>query len=124
LSRLEETQKILEHLEEEAPDVIGAAIIKTNGLIVSAALPNETDQRMIAAMSAALLGTSKRTAEALFDGVFNSLHLELDKGDMFLQRAGRVILAVITEKEPNVGLISLQMEETSRKIKELFKMEE
>lgn len=121
---MEKTHKILEELEEEATDVIGAAIIKTNGLIVSSALPKETDERMIAAMSAALLGTSKRTAEALFNGVFKSLHLELNKGDMFLLRAGRVILAVITQKEPNVGLISLQMEETSKKIKELFKMEE
>jgi hypothetical protein len=124
LSRIEQTQNILKDLEEKAPDIIGAAIIKTNGLIVNSALPDETEERMLAAMSAALLGTSKRTAEALFDGAFKSLHLELDKGDMFLMRAGRVILAVITTKEPNVGLISLQMEETSQKIKEIFKMEE
>ncbi|TXT64572.1 MAG: Regulator protein [Promethearchaeota archaeon] len=124
MSKIDEVLKLLENLEEKVPDIIGSAVIRTNGLVVASALPEESNQRMIAAMSAALLGTSKRTAEALFNGTFQSLNLELDKGNMFLKRAGRVILAVITNKEPNIGLITLEMEETSNSISELFKIEE
>ncbi len=93
-------------------------------MVIASALPSESNERMIAAMSAALLGTSKRSAEALFNGNFKSLSLELDKGNMFLIQAGRVILVAITKKEPNIGLITLEMEDTSKKIAELFKMEE
>jgi hypothetical protein len=122
LSKIDEVIKILEELEDKNQDIIGSAVIRTNGLIVASALPSEANERMIAAMSAALLGTSKRTAEALFQGDFKSLQLEIDKGTMFLMRAGRVILVVITEKEPNIGLITLEMENTSKKVSEIFKI--
>ena len=76
-------------------------------------------------MAAALIGTSKRTAESLFeDGNFISLTLELDKGDMFLIGAGRVILVAITIKEPNIGLLTLEIEDVSKKISNVFQTEE
>ena len=111
-------------LEGKVADIIGSAVIRTNGLLIASALPSESNERMIAAMSAALLGTSKRSAEALFNGGFNSLNLELDKGNMFLINAGRVILVAITKKEPNIGLITLEMEDASKKIRGIFKTEE
>ncbi len=123
-SKIDETKKVLNELESRASDIVGSAVIRTNGLVIASALPSESNERMIAAMSAALLGTSKRSAEALFNGNFKSLNLELDKGNMFLIQAGRVILVAITKKEPNIGLITLEMEDTSKKIAELFKMEE
>jgi predicted regulator of Ras-like GTPase activity (Roadblock/LC7/MglB family) len=124
MSKVEEVTKILEELEGTVSDITGSAVIRTNGLVIASALPSEANERMIAAMSAALLGTSKRTAEALFNGNFISLNLELDKGNMFLIGAGRVILVAITRKEPNIGLITLEMEDTSKKINEIFKLEE
>jgi predicted regulator of Ras-like GTPase activity (Roadblock/LC7/MglB family) len=124
MSKVEEVTKILQDLEGKVSDIIGSAVIRTNGLVIASALPSEANERMIAAMSAALLGTSKRSAEALFNGNFISLNLELDKGNMFLIGAGRVILVAITRKEPNIGLITLEMEDTSKKIDEIFKQEE
>jgi len=124
MSKIDKVRKILEELEDRVTDIIGTAVIRTNGLVVASALPSESNERMIAAMSAALLGTSKRSAENLFNANFRSLNLELDKGNMFLIEAGRVILVAITKKEPNVGLITLEMEDTSKKLKEMFKFEE
>ncbi|MFX0070139.1 MAG: roadblock/LC7 domain-containing protein [Candidatus Hermodarchaeota archaeon] len=124
MSKIDVVKKVLQELEDHVSDIIGTAVIRTNGLVIASALPNESNERMIAAMSAALLGTSRRSAEALFNGDFKSLNLELDKGNMFLMGAGRVILVAITKKEPNIGLITLEMEDTSKKIEELFKQEE
>ena len=78
MSKVEEVTKILKELEEKVSDIIGSAVIRTNGLIIASALPSEANERMIAAMSAALLGTSKRSAEALFNGVFKTkfYHIE------------------------------------------------
>ncbi len=123
MSKVDDVVKILKELEEKVPDITGSAVIRTNGLVIASALPSESNERMIAAMSAVLLGTSKRSAEALFDGNFKSLNLELDKGNMFLIGAGRVILVAITKKEPNVGLVTLEIEDTSNKISEIFKSE-
>ncbi|MHA1378128.1 MAG: roadblock/LC7 domain-containing protein [Candidatus Helarchaeota archaeon] len=123
MSKIDEVKKILDTLEERVPDIKGSAVIRTNGLLIASALPSEANERMIAAMSAALLGTSRRAAEALFNGTFISLSLELNKGNMFLVSAGRVILVALTGKEPNVGLITLEMEDVSKKISNIF-MEE
>lgn len=124
MSKIEELTKLLQELEDKVSDIVGSAVIRTNGLVIASALPSEANERMIAAMSAALLGTSKRSAEALFSGSFKSLNLELDKGNMFLIGAGRVILVAITKKEPNIGLVTLEMEDTSKKIGEIFQVEE
>ena len=123
MSKIDEVKKLLTDLESRVPDITGSAIIRTNGLLIASALPSEANERMVAAMSAALLGTSKRTAEALFSGTFRSLSLEIDKGNMFLMGAGRVILVGLTNKEPNIGLVTLEMEDASKKIGELFQTE-
>ncbi|MHA1270063.1 MAG: roadblock/LC7 domain-containing protein [Candidatus Helarchaeota archaeon] len=119
MSLMEQAKQILTELEERV-DIMGSAVIRTNGLMVVSSLPSESNERMIAAMSAALLGTSKRTAEALFNGTFQSLNLEIDKGNMFLRGAGKVILVVLTDKEPNIGLITLEIESASEKLKNIF----
>ena len=124
MSKVDEVKKILSDLENRVTDITGSAVIRMNGLVIASALPSEANERMIAAMSAALLGTSKRSAEALFNGNFKSLNLELDKGNMFLIGAGRVILVAITKKEPNIGLVTLEMEDSSSKISEIFQIEE
>jgi len=124
MSKIDEAKKILTDLEGKVSDIIGSAIIRTNGLVIASELPGEANERMVAAMSAALLGTSKRSAEALFNGEFKSLNLELDKGNMFLIGAGRVILVAITRKEPNIGLVTLEMEDSSKKVSEIFQMED
>ncbi|MFO8017667.1 MAG: roadblock/LC7 domain-containing protein [Promethearchaeia archaeon] len=123
--KMEKVNNLLNDLENKVPDILGSAVIRTNGLVIASALPSETNERMIAAMSAALLGTSKRTAETLFEGgKFKSLNLELDKGDLFLIGAGRVILVALTKKEPNIGLVTLEMEDKSKNISQIFQMED
>ncbi|MHA1251063.1 MAG: roadblock/LC7 domain-containing protein [Candidatus Helarchaeota archaeon] len=90
MSIIEQVKEILIGLEEKV-DILGSAVIRTNGLAIVSSLPSEANERLVAAMSAALLGTSKRSAEALFNGSFKSLSLEIDKGNMFLMEAGKVI---------------------------------
>lgn len=121
MSKIEDAKSLLKDLESKVPDIKGSAIIRTNGLLIVSALPSESSERMIAAMSAALLGTSKRTGESLFDqGTFQSLHLTISKGDMFLLEAGKVILVVITTSNPNVGLVTLEMEDAIPKLRQVF----
>jgi predicted regulator of Ras-like GTPase activity (Roadblock/LC7/MglB family) len=123
MGKVDDVVSLLKNFESKVNDITGSAVIRKNGLIIASALPSESNERMIAAMSAALLGTSKRVAEALFEGEFSSLNLEMNQGNMFLISAGRVILVAITKKEPNVGLVTLEMEDTSRKVANIFDME-
>lgn len=124
MSKLDQVNEILKELINKVTDIIGSAVVRTNGLIIASVLPEETNDRMLAAMVAALLGTSKRSAETLFqEGQFKSLSLEIDKDNMVLMSAGKVILITITKKEPNIGLVTLEIEHTCKKIIELFQFE-
>jgi hypothetical protein len=125
MSKIENVNELLTELEEKVPDIIGSAVIRTNGLLVASSLQSqdESNIRLISAMAAALLGTSKRTAETLYNGEFQSLNLEINKGNLFLMNAGRVILVATTKNQPNIGLVTLEMEDISEKVGNLFKME-
>lgn len=123
MSKAEGVTKILEEMEGKISDIIGSAVIRTDGLVIASAILGEIDDRRMAAMSAALIGTSNRVAQSLFNnGVFTDLNLGIDNGNMFLVQAGRVLLVAMTKKNPNIGLIRLEMEDASKQIRNIFQV--
>ena len=121
MSKLTETKKILSDLKQKTTDIVGSAVVRKNGLTIASDFPTESNDRMVSAMSAALLGTSKRCSEALFEqSEFKGLDLELDKGHMLIMGAGSVILVVITGVSPNIGFITLEMETSIDKIQKTY----
>ena len=71
-------------------------------------------------MASALFSISKRAAEELLKGEFISLVTEISTGNIFLIFTGVVILVITTKKDPNLGLISLELEEAAKKLNEVF----
>jgi predicted regulator of Ras-like GTPase activity (Roadblock/LC7/MglB family) len=53
-------------------------------------------------------------------GTFKSLNVEIDTGSIFLIYTGKVILIALTKQEPNLGLLSLELEDTAAKLNEVF----
>ncbi|MHA1371465.1 MAG: hypothetical protein ACTSRA_17330 [Promethearchaeota archaeon] len=45
---------------------------------------------------------------------------EITNGTIFLTYTGKVILICITKPEPNIGLISLELEEAAGKLNRIF----
>lgn len=118
--KVEKAKELLDKLEVTVPDVKGSAVVRTDGMTVVSALSKDTDEKKVGAVAAALLGASRRAGETLLNGEFHSLHLKLDNGDIFLMGAGKVLLAGLTGKEPNVGYILLEMETTTEELNSLF----
>jgi len=122
MPKLDDVKIVIDNLHKKIPTIIGSGVIRMNGLVIESNFSRDINERMVGAMSAALLGTSKRTAESLFKGNFVSLVLALDKGNMFLMSCGKVILVVITEPNPNMGLITLEMEDVGVRLQNLFQV--
>ncbi|MFX0196352.1 MAG: roadblock/LC7 domain-containing protein [Candidatus Hodarchaeota archaeon] len=118
--KVEKAKELLEKLETTVPDIKGSAVVRTDGMTVVSALSKDTDEKKVGAVAAALLGSSRRAGETLLDGEFHSLHLKLNNGDIFLMGAGKVMLAALTGKEPNVGYILLEMETTTEGLSGIF----
>ncbi|WP_457557264.1 roadblock/LC7 domain-containing protein [Candidatus Harpocratesius sp.] len=124
MSRLEEAKKILEELHNRAPDLEELALVRTNGLIIislrKSINKDKKSERLIGAMASALFSISKRAAGELLKGNFQSINVEIDKGNIFLIFTGKVILITLTKPEPNLGLISLELEDAANKLNKLF----
>lgn len=124
MSRMDEAKALLEDLQNRASDLIDLAIARTNGLIILSlrkTISNDTkSERLMGAMASALFSISKRASGELLKGEFRSLNIEISTGNLFLIYTGKIILIVLTKKEPNLGLISLELEDAAEKLNTIF----
>ena len=124
MSRLDEATKLLDTLQERAPDLMDLAIVRTNGLVILSKLKvtsqDQKSTRLLGAMASALFSISKRAAGELVKGQFQSINIEIDTGNIFLIYTGKVILITITKPEPNLGLVSLELEDAAEKLNKIF----
>ncbi len=123
MSKIDEAKKLLEDLQARVPDISDLAIARTNGLIIYTLQKVASDaksERMLGGMASALFSISKRAADELLKGNFKSLNVEIDKGTIFLIFTGKVILIALTKPEPNLGLLTLELEDAAGKLNTIF----
>lgn len=124
MSKISEAHQLLDTLQERAPDLIELAIVRTNGLVIlskrKANIEDKKSERLLGAMASALFSISKRAAGELLKGKFQSINVEIDTGNIFLIYTGKVILITLTKTEPNLGLISLELEDAAEKLNTIF----
>ncbi len=118
----EDVGGLLKELLERAPgDISGAAVLRPDGLMIASALPKEADEKRVAAMGAAMVGTSQRTCDELERGDLNQVVIDGATGKAILAYAGeKAILAALSPGEVNLGLALLELERTADKIKEVM----
>ena len=118
----EDIGSLLKELLERAPgDVNGVAVLRPDGLMISSALPSGTDEKRVAAMAAAMVGTSQRTCDELERGDLNQVVIDGAIGKAILSYAGKkAVLAALCPGEVNLGLALLELERTALKVKEVM----
>jgi uncharacterized protein len=114
----EDVGGILNELLERAPgDVTGAALLRPDGLMIASVLSQDTDEKRLAAMGAAIVGTSQRTCDELSRGNLSEIIIEGSTGKATFSFAGnKGILAVLSPKDVNLGLVLMEIERTSASI--------
>ena len=124
MSKIDDAKKLLESLNDRVADFTNLAIARTNGLIIASLNKtlggDKTLERLLGAMGSALFSIAKRAATKLMDGKFQSLNIEIDTGNIFLIFTGKVILIALTKEEPNLGLISLEIEDAAEDLNKIF----
>lgn len=93
----EQIAAALTELLRESSDINGAAVVGVDGLVYSANVPSkDMDEAMVGAVSAAVLGLSKRSASQLKRGAFKQTLIQADDGN--------IVVAPINEETLFVGL--------------------
>lgn len=103
-------------------DVIGVAIARRDGLIIAHDLPREIDAKKVAAMSAALVGTSEMAAREMWQGKFLQSIVDSDHGKILSTGAGdEALLVTLVRPQSNMGLILLTVGRAAKKIQAILK---
>ena len=118
--RLEETIDELSHLS----DIKAAAVVRRDGLVITHTLPDGVDPRIVAAMTAAIVGTSEMATVQLAQGRFERAIIESDEGKLLSVGAGEeALLVALVYKDANLGLVLMGMEKDARLVDEILHQE-
>jgi predicted regulator of Ras-like GTPase activity (Roadblock/LC7/MglB family) len=98
-------------------DVLAVAVVRRDGLIISHLLPRGSDPKKVAAMCAALVGTSELASRELGQGRFIQSIVEAEEGKVIATGAGeRALVVAIVRPESNMGLVLMTIERATREI--------
>ena len=117
-------QSILSELRR-IPDILGVTIARRDGILIAHALPKLMDPKKIAAMAAAIVGTSEMAAIEMGLGTFNQSIVDTRIGKMMATGAGEeAILVTLLRNEANMGLILLSVDKAVASIAGILETQE
>jgi uncharacterized protein len=119
-SRVENIQEVLRSLRSVSPDIVGSAMVSTDGFIIASLLPSEVDEELVSGMAAALLGVGERIATELMGGSMEQTYVRGKQGYVILNAVGHeALLIVLTTPDAKLGLVFLDVK---RRVQELAKL--
>jgi len=119
-SRVEKIQDVLRSLRSVSPDIIGSAMVSTDGFIIASLLPGDVDEELVSGMAAALLGVGERIATELMGGSMEQTYVRGKLGYVILNAVGEeALLIVLTTHDAKLGLVFLDVR---RRVVELAKI--
>ncbi len=103
---------------EELSGVIGIAIVNRNGLLITSRLPREIDGRKLGAMAATMFESVEIATANLGSQNIHHLTVEFDEFQVFmLGITAQMIIITVLERNSNIGLVLIEIEESIQKIK-------
>jgi len=114
-----EIEKILASLTESVEEIEAAVVVGVDGLPIAANLPEEFDETLLAAMSAALLTVGERVASDLGKGALHQVFAQGGHGAVIMVAAGPdsvLMVSTNTASLAGLGLVFINMERAAKKI--------
>lgn len=107
-TRVDKLNQILADLRASSPNVIGAAVVSIDGFVMASILPSDSDEDVLSAMGAAMLGIGERIARELLSSEMLQLFVRGESGYVVLNAAGsEAILITLTNARAKLGLVFL-----------------
>ena len=118
--KIESLNRELKELEVRR-GITGSAIVSRNGLLITARLPRDIDQRKIGAIAATMFGAIETASTALGNNEkIYCLTIELEDYQLIVLNASNdIIFALLIDLNVNLGLIFIELEETLKKIRKI-----
>lgn len=115
--KVQSIDKELEKLENIG-GIIGTAIVKRNGLLISSKLPRDIDERKFGAMAATMYEAIEAAVSTLEKNQISHLTVEFNEYQLIIVAVDdNIILVSLMDLNINLGLILIEIEESIKNIK-------
>src|SRR5438094_297542 len=113
-------QSVLAELRR-LPGILGVTIARRDGILIAHSLPNAMDPKKIAAMAAAIVGTSEMATIQLAQGRFVRAIVESDHGKLLSLGAGEeALLVALVYDDANLGLVLMALERAAKQVERIL----
>ena len=100
----------LRDLQMGSPEIEASAVVSVDGLIMASALPEDSEEDRVSAMSAAMMSLGERIAHELGRGVIEEFYIRGEYGYVVIVAVGEdAVLTALTRHQAKLGLIFLEM---------------
>ncbi len=98
--------------------VIGSLLVGRDGLVIASTLLDDEDAEVLGAMSAAVFGEIDKATKRIGIGVLVDTIIDAKDGSILLLESRDVILAVVTQRMVNLGLVKMEMRRAAKRLSE------
>ncbi|WP_457568229.1 roadblock/LC7 domain-containing protein [Desulfurobacterium sp.] len=122
-SKRELLENVLSSLADSlGSDILGALVATPDGqVVVSTMVKGGLSAEKLAAMAAAVVGTSERLSKVVEAGDFQDALIRCSLQNILTRKAGRrAILVCVVKSDANVGLLNLEVEDAIDRIRSIL----
>lgn len=120
-TRIEKLQDVLRTLRQASADVIGSAVLTSDGFVVASLLPAELDEELISGMAATLLGVGARISREMLDSDLEQVYVRAKSGYVIVTAVtDDEVLIILTTRTVKLGLIFMEARQRTLELQKLL----
>lgn len=106
-------------------DIVECAVVSRDGLLIASDISEDVDGRTLAAMTATMVSTAETSTSEIASGIPDKVIVETPTGKIVVTGAGsNALLVCTTQANVELGLVLLEVEQATEKIKQILTQEE
>ncbi len=105
----------------EVGQIKAAGIVSKEGLLITALMPPEMNERIVAALCSTIMASAETASTQMGTGGVSDIHVKTEQGTILLQPAGeKAILIALADSGAQLGLIMMEIEARAKQVQEIL----
>ena len=117
---IDKVAEALRRLSEMNQDIVGAAIVSNEGLMLVGEIPKSMDKDLVSAAFAALVSIAERASQQVEFGNLTQLIMLSENGGALICSGKKSSLVLLIKPDANLGLILIDVADVIREIKDVL----
>jgi len=117
---IDKVAEALRRLSEMNQDIVGAAIVSNEGLMLVGEIPKSMDKDLVSAAFAALVSIAERASQQVELGNLTQLIMLSENGGALICSGEKSSLVLLIKPGANLGLILIDVADVIREIKDVL----